>query len=84
MHLFSAIIDRKRSHHGCLDGCLAWARREIQSDPMAIAKVFKVRCEQKRAKIICEVTNDGCRWVAHGRYVKRKDIRRRQRRTGAA
>ncbi|MBW7835070.1 MAG: hypothetical protein H3C28_00315 [Sphingomonadales bacterium] len=83
MHLFSAIIDRPRSHHGSLAGCLDWARREVQNDPLAIAKVFKVRGEQKRAKIICEVANDGYRWIAHGRHVKRKDIRRRQPKPGA-
>lgn len=83
MHLFSTIIDRKRSHHGSLAGCLDWAQREAQNDHLAIAKVFKVRPEQKQSKIICEVTHSGYRWIAHGRYVKRKDIRRRQPKPGA-
>ena len=64
-------ISGNQSFGGGLPDCLFWANEVIGEIPIAdtVVKIHRIRPEQKKMRVVAEITPDGIRKIENGREV---------------
>jgi hypothetical protein len=56
--------------------CLRWSRELVHRNHTRIVKIVVAHPDEKLAKIVAEITSDQERWIAYGRTLPTKRLRR--------
>lgn len=67
MHVYYAVTGNDTARAGALLELCAWAVAHVTSRKAKIVKILKARPNERHARIVLEITQDGTTIIRHGR-----------------
>ena len=71
-----AAVSSKRAKIGSMSECVDWGLKMVQDRNAKIVKIVKARPEDKRGRVIFEITTEGLFRTPYGRLIDLKLVRR--------